>query len=307
MSGPQSQSLAAHPETPAEVRRITLHLLSGIRAQEPEYRGAVPRTVRDVVLERPITRRCVIGPISSSVSAAHIRNQRGACAGYKCPHCVDYRMSQDVTRILRIWRYPSEVYSRRFSAEDWGRRTQEMNRLRAAHPLRAQVNLENGDLVILSPEPIPESECLPALPALVDALLQTHSAPGRGSRRFVLARTTECQAAEASIEEQDDGRESRLWTQVASHHDLPSVKRRYDAALRDDGRWLTEIGRRGTPFSQSDERAISEEQHSTAVQVWNELRDERLYELEVMRAGREASTESGRWSGAIKQMLAAAR
>jgi hypothetical protein len=269
---------------PGEIHAVALDRLDHLRATEPEFRGQDPQTVRDIVLERPTTRRCLRGPIYSAVSTASVRNHRGTCQGMKCPHCVNYRLPAATIEILHPWGNLSHVYVRRTSRAEWKRRTTANRQLREAHPLRCQVNLYNADddVILISPDPMPGSVRHPAVEAVVDALLETHYAPGRGKGRFQFPQTEAVKAARATEESEEP--KDVLRTRVASRYTKVSeVNHRYDAALRDGKAWVTELPRRGTHFSRADERAITPAQHPTAVEVLGEFRQERLEELEQMR------------------------
>jgi hypothetical protein len=294
---PSQQSLG-------DVRRAVLQLLDGIRTNLPAHTLPAQSTVRDVVLTRPRTYRCVLGALSSSVSTSRIRNQRSACAGYKCPHCIDYRLCTDTVRFMRLWGFPTEIYQRTFTAQEWEARRGEARSIRTEHPFYLCVRSATGDRIMLSPDPITDCERLPTIPALVAAFM---AAPVRG-RRFDLARSQERRAADADISAEDQGRAGggdteRLWGRVASHHNLESVDRAYDTALRDYASWATEHGARGAPFSAADERAITEVQHPVAVRVWHELRAEHIDELEQQNDTRRILRESAE-TVALLQRLA---
>jgi hypothetical protein len=260
-------------------RRGILDALARVRGQAVCERS--PRTIRDVVQTRTSTHRCVLGPLTSTVhlESAKIRNQRQACSGGKCPHCIDHYVVKFMLRALRLWKFQRHVYRATFPAESWRNRPAE--RFRREHPLHVWV-LVDDTRVVLSPEPFEGSEQVNAAAALFEALL---SSPCAGQRRYGFAYSAERREREAADAEPKPP--TRISTRVSRDYTLEGLANRYSVGIGRALLWQTEHGDRGSAFSAADTADVTEDEVPKAVEVVQALKSEYKEERRRDKEARE--------------------
>ena len=269
----------------AQYRRAILYLIDQHRSETDGFIGT-PGTLGHVVAQGRTTRRCVLGPIVSTVrrSDVSVRNRRLACVGGKCPWCVDWWIVEKVMlRALRLWEFSAVVYRVEWDAEAWPNE-QAARRYRAEHPLHLRVR--NGStFVTFSPAPS-GGDAVETVPALLEAVLD---APYKG-RRYEFARSQERRDREAVIGGSEESPEADVYsTRVPRAYDLEALRRRYAPAV--EGDWEREPGQRGTPFTAADTASVAEDRIDLAVEINLALRDElaleRGREREAARMARD--------------------
>ena len=268
------------PELVAAARQAILHLIDAVR-HEAECRAS-PRTVRDIVQTRPTSRRCVLGAVMSTVyvQKGAIRNQRSACSGGKCAHCVDHWLVTVMLRALRLWGFPDLIYRVEFTEAAWRNKRAEVTRFRRTHPLFLSVR--NGDRrIAFSPEPIDGGERVDPS-AVLDALLDS---PYSGQHRFAFAQSEAKRERDQEIADEDTSTEkpeARISTRVPRDYTLEGLANRYSVAVGRALDWQTEHGKRGAPFSAADTtEGLSENEVVSAAETCQELKTEWLQERDL--------------------------
>ena len=263
------------------VRRRVCDLLDICRSEGTFVGGRNDRvTVLDTAQTPRTTKRCILGPFSTSVSTSkkHVHNKRDTCKGYKCEHCIDYALVKDTYRFLRLWESPSHIYRRVIPSTEWTGRI--ARQLKSSLPLYLGVYGAHGEHTLLSPEPFEGAERVEAIPALVSAFL---AAPNAG-KRFSLSRSEVRQERDQVLKDEREERRDKTeyHTRVSRDHSLASLRAAYtDALNRTPEEWIREFARRGMPFSAADLlRNLTDEEVEAALGVFAALRDERAEELE---------------------------
>jgi hypothetical protein len=274
--------------TLADTKDLVLELLDQVRAHCGP--ATEQHVVNDVVCTVPETRRCIAGPVYSTIgrSARSVTNARGCCTGYKCPHCVDYAISRDVLRFLRGWDNPEQIYTRVFTIDEWKRRTNELASFKAEHPY-VVVNTTLAR-VAFSPDPFPGATAVPAAAALVGAILLT---PAQGRRRYSRARkVSQHEKAEREAASPDP---DVLRTRAPRFHTIATLNQTYREALGRDPGFVTGLHYRGDEYTRSDRAVVEEHELETVVGVWETIRWAWLDETERMRRGKQAQKQMPVW------------
>jgi hypothetical protein len=263
--------------TDTDTKKRVLNLLDEVRVHCGP--ATEQHVVRDVVCTVPETRRCTAGPVFSTVtrSARSVTNARGCCTGYKCPHCVDYAISRDVSKFLRGWDDPERIYTRTFTVDEWNRQ----RKFKAEHPY-VVVNTTLARVAFSPDEFTDAAAALPA-PALVGAILLT---PAQGRRRYSRARKVS--QREKAERELTPPNTDILRTRAPRDYSIPTLNGMYSRATGRDLGFTTRLWQRGDEYTQSDQATVEEHELETVVEVWQTIREAWLDETERMRQASQA-------------------
>lgn len=248
-------------------------------------------TLLDVLQTRTPNRRCFHGPLWRTATDRTLY-KRGACAGFRCPHCIHFRIAEVVLRAFRIWGNPDTIYTRTLTVSKHHRA-----RIRADHPLHVVVNTATGFQLLFSPSPIEGGYATTAL-GLVDALLA--AAPHKGKHVFEFSRSDECKAARAQAKAEDDvpaeSKPASDTTTVPRRFTIGSARAADNAFMGwTDADWEAyEAGKRGQPVTEAlPSRLYANEAERSRSVLFNEvLRNEVSEERELQRALRKVTKSS---------------